>query len=158
MKKIIFIVIILITGINTNCQTIQELINLQKASTVDEVDKYLTTKGFKYDKAYKSQADSMPTIFFRRDAPDAESKAVVSLFRPKNSNKFDVGYNVNSINIFNEIKRQCELLPDCEFGYEETKNNGSYNRYFLDDNRTYVFSIEPEKKNSELFRYWIHIF
>jgi len=145
--------------INSKCQTLQDIITLQDVKTIDAADKFLTKKGFKYETAYQYKGTSLtPTIFFKRVNENSEFNAYMTLEKSDSIEKYSVGYNINSVDIFNELKRQCELIPNCELFEERTNEKGAYDRYFLDGKRTYVFSINMTNKSDGFYKYWVHVF
>ena len=160
MKTTTILLVLLFIVTLSKSQTLKELSTLRLVVNINQADKFLSERGFVYDRAvvFKNNESISTTVFFKKQYVDIGFNAFVSLSKGKGDLIYSVGYNTNSLKKFNDLKKECELMPNCELGYEETKSNGNYDRYFLDGTTTYVFSIYPENENTTLFRYWVSIF
>lgn len=149
--------ILLLFSLTSFSQNLKELTELRNSITINQAEKYLTEKGFKYDRLLQNKDDGKTTIFFRREGISPESDAVVTLSRKNSRDTFDIGYIVRSVNVFNALKKECESLSNVEMALEETTDKDGYSRYFLYGPRSFVFTISPEDKKV-FFIYSIHIF
>ena len=159
--KYLLLLLLAIPTFNAQSQNLQQLKDLRAAGSVDHADNILTSWGFQYQ---TSEDETLKGIiytitYFHKQSEQIDSDAMVSLFREKEGigfRLFQVQYVTHSINVFNELKSECQHIDGCVLKKEETKG-GDYTRCFVADYVVYNFTISPPEKDGDIPMYMLVI-
>jgi hypothetical protein len=142
-------------------QTLEQLNRLRILPSIDEADNIIRQWGFTFDKSeiVKKDTATVNLFYFKKESSNIDSSAALLLSKEQSNGfrLFDVGFYTYSSDVFNELKRQCQIEKKCILKKETNEPNGTYVRYFSDGITVYEFMISPPSKTGDINLYIVLI-